>query len=206
MLVVALGIPLANNIATRIAAANVAKDDRLEPGRQRPPTIEFVVPPPSLGSLGPLMDAPCDAVCQRLLLGREVEWVRVSAVSGPRTGSRRVRASQVYSLEAREPCPQAFADAEAVLPETQQAQAQGNCITANGALENLEKPAGASVVKTSSYRWIFPGRSERVSPSPGAAQGGDHLDAAGPREAVSCRPHRTHDGATQPALAPSRDR
>ena len=38
MLVVALGIPLANNIATRIAAANIAKDDRLEPGRQRPPT------------------------------------------------------------------------------------------------------------------------------------------------------------------------
>jgi hypothetical protein len=111
------------------------------------------------------MDALCAAVCQRLLLGREVEWVRVSAVSGPRTGSRRVRASQVYSLDAREPCPQAFADAKAVLPETQQAQAQGNCMTANGALENLEKPAGASVVTTSSYRWIFPGRSERVSPS-----------------------------------------
>lgn len=165
MFAVALGVPLASNLLTRSRAADATKGDRLEPGQHRPATIEFAVPLSSYRPREPLMDAPCDAVCQRLLLGREAEWVRVKAVAGQGTVSPRVVASLVYRLEAREACPRAFADAKAALPETLQAQAQGRCIVTSVADDDPEEPAGASVLTTAGYRWIETARSIRTSPS-----------------------------------------
>ncbi len=83
------------------------------------------------GSDEPLRKAPCNETCQTLLLGRDVDAVRIRTV----TGGRRAKVQTiVYSYEERPACPKAFADAKTALPATQVAAAHGRCLvpTING--------------------------------------------------------------------------
>jgi hypothetical protein len=74
-----------------------------------------------------LKNAPCDTLCQRLLLSRAVDLVRVTR----NPGNGPIPAAQLdYRIEQRANCPDAFADGDIVLPETKDAVASGVCLIA----------------------------------------------------------------------------
>jgi hypothetical protein len=79
--------------------------------------------------------APCDALCQRLLLSRQVDLVRVTRSASQNPARRR---QFDYVIEHRDTCPNAFGQGEALLPETKDAVASGTCFVA--------KPVGAAPV------------------------------------------------------------
>jgi len=76
------------------------------------------------GPAEPLKSAACDPQCQRLLLSRRVEIVRVKR----EPTDRFTRAGELdYVIEHRDVCPDAFAKGETVLPETKDAMVSGAC-------------------------------------------------------------------------------
>jgi len=75
-----------------------------------------------LGRRTPLSDAPCEALCQRLLLSRQVDLVRVK----PDDATRAVNGID-YVLEPRAFCPDAFEEGVVLLPETRDAVISGTC-------------------------------------------------------------------------------
>lgn len=169
VLVLAIGVPLVANRAIRRDAEAMAAGDHLERGESRPRSIEFASAAVS-DSVGrePLRDAPCDAICQRLLLGREADWVRVrtEATNSPAGRPRRVAVSVVYRLEARPVCVPAFAEPVTAIPEMRHAQATGTCLVPDSGVEAVEEPAGAVVTTTEPVRWIrSEGRVIRVFPN-----------------------------------------
>lgn len=73
-----------------------------------------------------LGDAPCEELCQRLLLSRQVDLVRVK----PDDAARAVHGMD-YVLEKRPKlCPDAFEDGVAMLQETRDAIVSGTCFVA----------------------------------------------------------------------------
>jgi hypothetical protein len=78
-------------------------------------------------------DAPCEALCQRLLLSRRVDLVRVTRETATAVAPVRVpvRVFQLdYLLEQRGNCPSAFHESGTVLPQTLDAIASGICFVA----------------------------------------------------------------------------
>lgn len=71
--------------------------------------------------------APCDALCQNLLLAREVDAIRISSLLLKRAPDVHI----VYTYEERPDCPRAFADAKTALKTTQHAASHGRCIIAS---------------------------------------------------------------------------
>src|SRR5262249_13897164 len=79
-----------------------------------------------LGRRTVLNDAACEELCQRLLLSRQVDLVRVK----PDHATRAVNGMD-YVLEARPKlCPDAFEDGVVLLPETRDAVISGTCFVA----------------------------------------------------------------------------
>jgi hypothetical protein len=79
-----------------------------------------------LGRRTLLNDAPCEALCQRLLLSRQVDLVRVKLDNSPRAVH-----GMDYVLETRpKTCPDAFEESVALLPETKDAILSGTCFVA----------------------------------------------------------------------------
>lgn len=116
---------LARRLAERDAKLVLATDIN---GRLSSPprAIEFEVPPtPFADRFKPLRNAPCDEACQILLLGREVDAVRVRGV-WPKT--RHSLSPVVYTYQERPSCPKAFDEGKTALPVTQIAASQGRCI------------------------------------------------------------------------------
>ncbi|NVO17901.1 MAG: hypothetical protein HXX10_28100, partial [Rhodoplanes sp.] len=97
----------------------------------------------------PLRRAPCDEICQALLLGREVDAVRIRAVDA---GGQRVVQSIVYSYAERPACPPAFAEAKTALPVTQAAATRGRCIVA--AIDGAWTPGVRLVVREERNGWL----------------------------------------------------
>lgn len=121
---------LANMIAPRDAAPILAQDIVARFGGPPPREIEFERPSRYQGgSDEPLQRADCDALCQTLLLTREVDSVRVTGIRYDRRPLH-----VVYSYQQRADCPRAFADAATALPATKMALSRGECIvpTING--------------------------------------------------------------------------
>jgi hypothetical protein len=82
-----------------------------------------------LGRRTPLNDAPCEALCQRLLVSRQVDLVRVKLDSSPRAVQ-----GMDYVLEIRpDRCPDAFEEGVVLLPETRDAVISGTCFVAQEA-------------------------------------------------------------------------
>ena len=92
-----------------------------------PKSVELIGDPSIYGSDDPLKNAPCDALCQRLLLSRRVDVVRVTRL--PAAGSGPARQLD-YVIEPRTSCPNAFGDNEPMLPQTKDAIVSGTCFVA----------------------------------------------------------------------------
>jgi hypothetical protein len=74
-----------------------------------------------------LKNAPCETLCQSLLLSRSVDLVRVTR--GPAVGP--IPSAQLdYRIEQRPNCSNAFGDDTTVLPRTKEAVAAGVCFVA----------------------------------------------------------------------------
>ena len=82
------------------------------------------------GSNSSLKNAPCDTLCQRLLLGGSVDLVRVTRVAHGPAASPIPSAQLDYRIEQRSDCPNAFGDDANVLPQTKDALAAGACFIA----------------------------------------------------------------------------
>jgi hypothetical protein len=82
-----------------------------------------------LGRRTPLNDAPCESLCQRLLLSRQVDLVRVKLDNSPRAVH-----GMDYVLETRATsCPDAFEEGVVRLSETRDAVISGTCFVAQEA-------------------------------------------------------------------------
>lgn len=118
-----------SRVVAQMDAASFVKDDagsRLSTSLRR---LEIERPARFYGGrFDPLATAPCDALCQALLLNRELDEIRVSVrgASGSATG----RSAVVYSYARRSGCPRAFASADLSLHETQRRASRGECIIA----------------------------------------------------------------------------
>jgi hypothetical protein len=118
------------NLSERLArqkAERLLADDVAGSLAAPPRSVEIVAGRGSYvaGPSQPIAAAPCDALCQRLLMSREVALVRVTRLSDRSANPR--RAQQDYVIEQGGHCPQAFADGVEMLPETKDALASGTC-------------------------------------------------------------------------------
>jgi hypothetical protein len=146
----ALGLPWYADASARRAASQLAVDDRAEGGRSRPTTIGFIgraefyrghdYDPHGINE-----GARCDAICQKLLLNREVEWVRIVAYNKHGPGQESVGASHLYLLENRILCPPLVPVPANEIPETQDARARGICLVADDTNPKRFAPAEARV-------------------------------------------------------------
>jgi hypothetical protein len=117
-----------------------------------PKSVEIVGDPVFSGGRDTLKNAPCDALCQRMLLSRRVDIVRVTRM---RQNSSVPRSQMDYVIEQRGNCPNAFGEGDAMLPQTRDALASGTCFVARApdaaALEarivirNTRSPAPANL-------------------------------------------------------------
>jgi hypothetical protein len=123
--VVAIGLPLATEVLTAFNARHYLADDVSGDFAEAPKSIELVSNAEYYaGPESPLKNAACDRLCQRLLLSRNVEIVRVTRVSTDRFARA---AGLDYVLEQRDNCPDAFGQGEPMLPETKDAMVSGTC-------------------------------------------------------------------------------
>jgi hypothetical protein len=113
---------IAERDAKTIATTNVIKKlSRI------PPVIELHIPTPFYG--GPddaLRNAPCESICQEMLLTKQVKVVRVVG----ELNSKAVNAVS-YRLATLSSCPKAFADENIILDAVRRAASYGNCIVAS---------------------------------------------------------------------------
>jgi hypothetical protein len=125
--IVAIVPPLMSERASFRRAEQLLSGDINTPLSQTPNSVELVREARHyLGRRTLLNDAPCEELCQRLLLSRQVEFVRVK----PEHAARAVHGMD-YVLERRpNPCPDAFEDGVALLPETRDAIVSGTCFVA----------------------------------------------------------------------------
>lgn len=94
-----------------------------------PESIELVGDPsPFGGAKDFLRNAPCDELCQRLLLSGRVDRVRVTRTQ---TEGAKPRGQMDYVIERRANCPDAFADGQTLLSQTKDAVASGTCFVAH---------------------------------------------------------------------------
>jgi hypothetical protein len=97
-----------------------------------------------LGRPTPLKEAACEVLCQRLLLSRQVDRVRVKPDNAPRAVN-----GMNYVLETRpKTCPDAFEEGVVLLPETRDAILSGICFVAQEpGPAPMVPPAGAARIE-----------------------------------------------------------
>ena len=118
-LTVAFGPPLlGRSLATRTGGA-VAVANQAEPMQQTPRRISFARELVRHGPDSPLFNAPCDGICQRLLLGREADLVLV------KTLQKEACERQSLTRRRRAACPPVFSIMEDTLPQTTAATVAG---------------------------------------------------------------------------------
>ena len=135
-------VAIVPSILTRLAATSNMEQLRANDAEialpETPKTVEIVGEQRFYGGENSVLkNAPCDTLCQRLLLGRSIDLVRVTRnrAVGP------VPAVQLdYRIEQRPSCPDAFGDGDTVLPQAKNAVASGVCFIA--------RPVDATIVNT----------------------------------------------------------
>jgi hypothetical protein len=125
--VVAFGSPFLSERLAHRKAERVLATDAAGTLAETPKSVEIVATggARAAGSSGPTAHAPCEALCQRLLLGGDVARVRVSRTFG-RSAARQHRQHD-YTIERGGTCPEAFPAGIEMLPETKDALAAGTC-------------------------------------------------------------------------------
>ena len=119
---VAIIPPLLNKTLAAVKMEWIRRHDISTIFAQAPKSVEIEGDSLSYGGTNnPLTDAPCDALCQRLLLSRSVELVRV------RSRGLEKPAQLDYRIEQRQSCPDAFGNHVTVTPEARDAIASGVC-------------------------------------------------------------------------------
>jgi hypothetical protein len=116
--------PAFTQIASALKMRSYRSDDVMARLPETPKSIELSGA--SLYYGGPndiLKSAPCDELCQRLLLSRKVDVIRVTRT--PESGL--VKSQMDYVIEQRSSCPNAFGDGDPLLPVTKDAVASGTC-------------------------------------------------------------------------------
>jgi hypothetical protein len=96
-----------------------------------------------------LLNAPCEALCQTLLLSRQVDQIRITAI-GAGTRAPRGQVSVVYSYQQRSGCPSAFGRGGLALPATEMRATRGECIVA---VIDAPWPSSAKIVVTQGRNW-----------------------------------------------------
>ena len=117
---VAVVPPLISQVLTFKHMQRLLSDDIGTDFPEIPKSIEVSEPREGVNFLGG--DAPCQDLCQRLLLSRQVEVVRVMKAKGP--------GGFDYRLEQHENCPDTFALTPLMLPESKDAFVSGTCFVA----------------------------------------------------------------------------
>jgi hypothetical protein len=125
LLAVGVGIPFGANMMAVREVARFQSTDTEQAATQRPRSIEFVRSSHSNDFGRPLFNAPCEAICQTLLLNDEADVVVVAAEAPSRGG---LLDRVAYRRERRAVCPLVFDAAGTALRETVWALAEGDCI------------------------------------------------------------------------------
>lgn len=124
---VALFPPALSQFAASISMRQYFVDDIEARLSETPKSIEITGIREAYG--GPddaLKNAPCDKLCQNLLLSKKVNVVRVTRSSE----NGRARSQLDYVIEQRRNCPNAFGEGETLLPATKDALVSGTCFIA----------------------------------------------------------------------------
>ena len=151
--VVALVPPLLSESTASRKMERFRADDKEGRLASTPKSVEIVGDAVFYGGRNDhLKNAPCDAFCQRLLLSRRVDVVRVTRM---RENSSAPIGQMDYVIEQRGNCPNAFGEGVAMLPQTRDALVSGTCFVARApdaaALEarivirNTRSPAPANL-------------------------------------------------------------
>lgn len=126
---VGFGVPYLAEHRAQAAAWALVASDLAQTGTYPADSIELVLPLRDIRASRPGAPLRCEALCQALLLGGDVAWVRISAPE-PRPSTRAPRHPPMdYRIEASDACPSTF-DAGEAQPETRRAMARGTCIVA----------------------------------------------------------------------------
>ncbi|MBR0714457.1 hypothetical protein [Bradyrhizobium liaoningense] len=120
--VVVIGVPLLAETLTARHMQHHLSGDVSGSFAETPRSVELVSVAQYYADLSnPPKSAGCDTLCQRLLLSRRVDIVRVTR----KTTERSVEIDHV--IEQRDTCPEAFGPNEVMLPETKDALVSGIC-------------------------------------------------------------------------------
>lgn len=120
ILVVAIGVPLLTETLTARHVQHYLSGDVGGSFAETPRSVELVSAAQYYAGLSdPPKSAGCDTLCQRLLLSRRVDIVRVTRKS--------TEQSIDHVIEQRNTCPEAFGPNEPMLPETKDALVSGTC-------------------------------------------------------------------------------
>lgn len=120
--VVAIGVPLLTETLTARHVQHHLSGDVSGSFAEAPRSVELVSAAQYYTGLSdPPKSAGCDTLCQRLLLSRRVDIVRVTRKSTEWSGEIE------HVIEQRNTCPEAFGPNEPMLPETKDALVSGTC-------------------------------------------------------------------------------
>lgn len=137
----AFGPPLVSHTVAHAHLAYLTADDVQADLPQRPRHLRIVRQGVRTDPERRLSSVPCEAACQTLLYGDEVEAVEVRAID-----SKERTLSTVWRRALRISCPEAFADASKALPATVHRLATGDCLLPSED-EVLEDAPWLSLVK-----------------------------------------------------------
>jgi hypothetical protein len=133
--------PLLAKHAAQRDAASVAVTEIKSKLANFPQSLEIHIPATFYG--GPndaLRTAPCERLCQELLLTKQTAAIRVVAIiSSKPTGA------VIYRFKELASCPKAFADESIILEEVKRAASYGKCLTAS---PGANMTADVKLVKT----------------------------------------------------------
>lgn len=152
LLVVAIGVPLLTETLTAHHVQHYLSGDVSGSFAETPRSVELVSAAQYYAGLSdPPKSAGCDTLCQRLLLSRRVDIVRVTRKSTEWSGEID------HVIEQRNTCPEAFGPNEPMLPETKDALVSGACFISRVAsaepmmarieIENSKFPAPQNLVQ-----------------------------------------------------------
>lgn len=126
--VVAIGVPLLTETLTAHHVQHYLSGDISGSLAETPRSVELVSAAQYYAGLSnPPKSAGCDTLCQRLLLSKRVDIVRVTRKSSEWSGAID------HVIEQRNTCPEAFGPNEAMLPETKDALVSGICFISRAA-------------------------------------------------------------------------
>ena len=121
---VAVVPPVLTQIAAALKMRSYRSDDVMARLPGTPRSVELTGASQFYGGANDILrNTPCDELCQRLLLSRKVDVVRVTRT--PEGGS--IKSQMDYVIELRSSCPNAFGDGAPMLPATKDAVASGTC-------------------------------------------------------------------------------